>query len=280
MPAAAALGRAERGDERAAAADDDFGHFPALARDIARSAPRLYVGEERLKFYAEQIGAALGRAAPGPPRLPRAVHRAHAARSARATSTWAARPRAAACGTASTATSRRTSRPGCSRSTRSTCSILNLLSERQLNDLWDARSADFSYQILGESGEHLRFRCTAYYDNLHLGVCLRAINDTVRPIASARLPPGHRARAAVLERQGRPRARHRRDGLGQEHDARRHHRRQQPRLRRPHRHHREAARVRPRAGPLHHPPPRGRAGRAVASRRASSRRCARTPTSS
>ena len=58
--------------------------------------------------------------------------------------------------------------------------ILNLLSDRQLSDLWAVRSADFSYQLNDPDGASRRFRCTAYYDHQHLGVCLRAINDSVR----------------------------------------------------------------------------------------------------
>ena len=56
--------------------------------------------------------------------------------------------------------------------------ILNLLSERQIDDLWGVQSADFSYQLDTEDGGRKRFRCTAYYDNQHLGVCLRAINES------------------------------------------------------------------------------------------------------
>ena len=81
--------------------------------------------------------------------------------------------------------------------------------------------------------------------------------------AVAGVPPGHPARRPVLERAERARARDRRDRLRQVDDARRHHRREQPRLRRPHRHHRQAARVRPPPRPVHHPAPRGRPRRPV-----------------
>ncbi len=123
--------------------------------------------------------------------------------------------------------------------------ILNLLSERQLDDMWEVQSADFSYQLDGEDGTRKRFRCTAYYDNQHLGVCMRAINEEVRPLDGLGFHPVIQKGVLFSNVRSGLDARDRRDGLGQEHDARRHHRRQQPRLRRPHRHHRQAARVRP-----------------------------------
>ncbi|HEX9953288.1 MAG TPA: ATPase, T2SS/T4P/T4SS family [Rubricoccaceae bacterium] len=173
---------------RAAAADDNFGHFPALARDIARAAPKLFVGEERLKFYTEQVGRLnagqrqelrdfveqfIGRMNPlgasdldmgGPATGGRVWYRVDGDKKPYYET-------------------------GMQALDEIDVLILNLLSERQLADLWEARSADFSYQIVSPGGERLRFRCTAYYDNLHLGVCLRAINDTVRPISGLGFHP-------------------------------------------------------------------------------------------
>ncbi len=60
--------------------------------------------------------------------------------------------------------------------------ILNVLSERQLDDLWEVQSADFSYQLDGEDGHRRRFRGTTYFDNQNLGVCLRAISEEVRTL--------------------------------------------------------------------------------------------------
>ncbi len=57
--------------------------------------------------------------------------------------------------------------------------ILNLLSPRQRADLFRVQSADFSY-FLPVSGGQRRFRCTVYFDAQHLGLCMRAINETVR----------------------------------------------------------------------------------------------------
>ena len=57
--------------------------------------------------------------------------------------------------------------------------ILNLLSPRQRDDLFVAQSADFSY-FLPIPGGQRRFRCTTYFDAQHLGLCMRAINETVR----------------------------------------------------------------------------------------------------
>ena len=178
---------AHRGAE-VATDSDGFHRFPTLARQIARSAPKLFVGEERLKFYAEQLGRLsaeqrqelrdfieqyVGRMHPmgasdldmgGPATGGRVWYRVDGDK-----------------------------KPHFETGMQSLDDIdvlvLNLLSERQLADLWEARSADFSYQIENAEGERLRFRCTAYYDNLHLGVCLRAINDSVRGIETLGFHP-------------------------------------------------------------------------------------------
>ncbi|GAB5534732.1 MAG: ATPase, T2SS/T4P/T4SS family [Rubricoccaceae bacterium] len=168
--------------------DDGFTPIPQIVRKIAKSAPRLLAGEDRLRFYAEQIlrldpdardsirdaiEQYVARMHPmdasdmdlgGPATVGRVWYRINGDKS-----------------------------PHFELGSRSNDEIdiliLNLLSDRNLEDLWDVQSADFSYQITGEDGTRYRFRCTAYFDNQHLGVCMRAINDTVRSIETLGFHP-------------------------------------------------------------------------------------------
>jgi twitching motility protein PilT len=66
--------------------------------------------------------------------------------------------------------------------------IMNLLSERQRTDLFSVQSSDFSYFLETPSGQR-RFRTTCYFDQGHLGVCLRAIPDRVRSVESLGFSP-------------------------------------------------------------------------------------------
>ena len=160
---------------------DGFHRIPPFVRPIAKSAPKLLVGEDRLKFYAEQvtrmsteqrehmrafveqyvgkmhtIGASdldMG----GPATLGRVWYRIDGDKTPHF-------------------------ELGIASHDEVDLLILNLLSERQIDDLWEVQSADFSYQLDADDGSRKRFRCTAYYDNQHLGVCLRAINEDVRPL--------------------------------------------------------------------------------------------------
>ena len=163
----------------AAASDEGFGPLPPIVRQIARSAPRLLAGDDRLRFYAEQIHRLdadsrdavrafieqyVARMHPleasdldmgGPATAGRVWYRVNGDKT-----------------------------PRFELGTRSNDEvdilILNLLSDRNLEDLWKVQSADFSYQISADDGTRYRFRSTAYFDNQHLGLCMRAINDSVR----------------------------------------------------------------------------------------------------
>ena len=160
---------------------DGFRRIPPFVRPIAKSAPKLLVGEDRLKFYAEQIARmpteqrqamrdfveqyvgkmhAIGASdldMGGPATLGRVWYRIDGDKTPHF-------------------------ELGIASHDEVDLLILNLLSERQIDDMWAVQSADFSYQLDTEDGGRKRFRCTAYYDNQHLGVCLRAINEDVRPL--------------------------------------------------------------------------------------------------
>ena len=160
---------------------DGFRRIPPFVRQIARSAPKLLVGEDRLKFYAEQVARlkvdqretlrefveqyvarmhAMGASdldMGGPATMGRVWYRVDGDKTPHF-------------------------ELGIASHDEVDLLILNLLSERQIDDLWEVQSADFSYQLDTEDGGRKRFRCTTYYDNQHLGVCLRAINEEVRPL--------------------------------------------------------------------------------------------------
>jgi twitching motility protein PilT len=160
---------------------DGFHRIPPFVRQLARSAPKLLAGEDRLKFYAEQIGRLstdhreqlrafveqyVAKMHPmgasdldmgGPATLGRVWYRVDGDKTPHF-------------------------ELGIASNDEVDILILNLLSERNQDDLWEVQSADFSYQLDAEDGARKRFRCTAYYDNQHLGVCLRAINEEVRPL--------------------------------------------------------------------------------------------------
>ena len=70
--------------------------------------------------------------------------------------------------------------------------LLNLLGEQQMEELLSKHSVDFSYFFDGPTGER-RFRATMYFDYGHLGLCLRAIAEDVRPIESLGFHPGIKA---------------------------------------------------------------------------------------
>jgi twitching motility protein PilT len=161
--------------------DEGFDRIPSFVRPLARSAPQTLVGEDRLRYYAEQIG----RLSVEQREAMRAFLEQYIARMA---------PLGASdLDLGGPATTGRVwyrcdgdKRPhyelGASGNDDIDVLILNLLSDRQIGDLWSVRSADFSYQLDDPDGTTRRFRCTAYYDHHHLGVCLRAINDSIRSI--------------------------------------------------------------------------------------------------
>ncbi len=168
--------------------EDGFTRIPPFVRPLARSAPRLLVGEDRLRFYADQIAQLSADQ--------RDAMRAFFEQFVARMSVLGASD----LDLGGPATTGRIwyrvdgdKKPhyevGASSNDEIDILLLNLLSERQLNDLWEARSADFGYQIDDPDGTTRRFRCTAYYDKDHLGACLRAINDSIRGIGSLGFHP-------------------------------------------------------------------------------------------
>ena len=168
--------------------ENGFVRIPPFVRDVAKTAPRMLAGDDRVKYYAEQLV-----------RLPmehREAMRDFTEQFVDQMHTIGASD--LDMGGAATAGRvwYRIDGDKCPRFELGTGSndeidllILNFLSDRQREDLWEVGSADFSYSIEDETGENRRFRCTAYFDNGHLGVCLRAINEEVRPLESLGFSP-------------------------------------------------------------------------------------------
>ena len=68
--------------------------------------------------------------------------------------------------------------------------FLNLLNERQMRDLFEYFSVDFSYKLRIEGEERpRRFRATCYFDNDHLALNMRVITDEVFALKSLDFNP-------------------------------------------------------------------------------------------
>ena len=183
--AADALAAFEAGDQDAqqgeAAASTDELVLPDFVREIARSAPRMLIGDERLRFFCERLDAAgferreqlrdfldtfvsglhfLGASdmdLGGPACVGRVWYRVDGDKQPY-------------------------DEIGASSTDEIDIMILNLLTEKQRKDLFDVQSADFSHFLTVPGGNQRRFRCTVYFDNQHLGLCMRAINEEVRKL--------------------------------------------------------------------------------------------------
>ena len=167
-------------------ADAGDGFLPGFVRDIAASAPALLVGEDRLRFYAEQVDG-LGAERREALRLcfDRMVARINELNASdmdlggRACSgrVWYRvdgdkKPHDEHGGTLDEVD----------------VVIVNLLSERQRDDIFRVQSSDFSYFLDTATGQR-RFRTTSYFDQGHLAICLRAIPDRVRSVESLGFSP-------------------------------------------------------------------------------------------
>ncbi len=66
--------------------------------------------------------------------------------------------------------------------------LLNMAGEVQQHELFEHGAIDFSYQIERPKGL-FRFRATMYFDYQHLGLCMRAIAQELRPLKSVGFHP-------------------------------------------------------------------------------------------
>lgn len=69
--------------------------------------------------------------------------------------------------------------------------LLNILTEKQVDLLFENRVVDFSFQLPvdGRDGRPRRFRATMFFDLEHLGLNMRAISDELRPLRSLEFHP-------------------------------------------------------------------------------------------
>ena len=67
--------------------------------------------------------------------------------------------------------------------------FLNLLTENQMDFLFEHSAIDFSYELYLEGKRNRRFRVTVYFDYGHLALNTRAIEDKLRSLASLKFHP-------------------------------------------------------------------------------------------
>ncbi|MEM1055089.1 MAG: PilT/PilU family type 4a pilus ATPase [Bacteroidota bacterium] len=190
-PAAAApttMAAPQRGPEPMQRDPEGFFRIPSFIREISKGAPRLFEGEDRMRYFVEQIdrlsvehreqmrdfmdqyvekmhemGASdldMG----GPACVGRIWYRCDGDKT----------PHYETGGRSHDETD---------------ILILNLLSKRQQEDLFNVQSADFSYRLDMPDGTQRRFRATCYFDNQHIGLCLRAIAEDVRELKTLGFHP-------------------------------------------------------------------------------------------
>ena len=154
---------------------------PAFVRTLARSAPGAFVGEDRLRFYAEHVARLsaqereqaikfieqfIQKLAPlgasdldmgGPAAAGRAWYRVDGDKAPNDVI-------------------------GASLDELDVI-LLTVAGDLQHAALFKENSIDFSYQLPQETGPVLRFRATMYFDFGHLGLCMRSINETALPMS-------------------------------------------------------------------------------------------------
>ena len=160
---------------------------PDFIRSLARSAPATFHGKDRLRYYAEHVNRFTDQQ--------RDVLAAFLDRFIRKMNTLGASD----LDIGGHATSGRVwyrvdgdKRPydetGTSNSDEIDVLLLNMAGETQQQELFDQGAIDFSYQLEGPKGM-FRFRATMYFDYQHLGLCMRAISQDLRPLKSVGFHP-------------------------------------------------------------------------------------------
>ncbi|MDX1529995.1 MAG: ATPase, T2SS/T4P/T4SS family [Rhodothermales bacterium] len=164
----------------------DRGGFPEFARSLARSAPSAMMGEDRLRYYAEHINrlsedqrevltryingfvarmhemGASDLDIGGPATGGRAWYRVDGDKKPYVDTGMT--------------------------NHELDVLLLHMAGEARQPDLFATRALDFSY-VLQTGQSERRFRATMYFDLQHLGLCLRAIAENVRPLRSLGFHP-------------------------------------------------------------------------------------------
>ena len=153
---------------------------PDFVRSLARSAPASFHGRDRLRYYAEHVNRFTDQQ--------RDLLAAFLDRFVRKMSELGASD----LDIGGHATSGRVwyrvdgdKRPydetGTANSDEIDVLLLNMAGESQQQELFDQGAIDFSYELEGPKGM-FRFRATMYFDYQHLGLCMRAIAQDLRPL--------------------------------------------------------------------------------------------------
>lgn len=175
---------------------------PPAVRQLARSAPSSFVGEDRVRFYAEHV-------------LRMSIEEREAAMDylrrfvrqmieRKASDLDLGGPAAAGRVWYRVDGDKRPHEEVGALLDEVNILLLVFAGELQHRALFAKKAIDFSYELAGEAGVPHRFRATMYFDDGHLGLCLRAINRHVFPLSGYGFHP-------VIERGLM--FRHVRDGL-------------------------------------------------------------------
>lgn len=164
--------------------------LPSVVKTVLENVPRMLVGEDRIRYLGDQVNALLDK--------DRTAMREHMASLAEymvaigASDLDAGGP---ACNGHIWYRVNGEKRPheamGEFEEDETNLLFLNLLTETQLNVLFEEYSLDFSFELptKGADGRRRRFRATCYFDYDHLGLNFRAITDEVRTLRSIGFHP-------------------------------------------------------------------------------------------
>jgi twitching motility protein PilT len=176
--------------------------FPPAIRQLAKSAPATFIGEARLRFYAEHILRLTSEERRAAVRyVERFIRRMD---ELGASDLDMGGPAAAGRAWFRVDGEKKAYDELGASLDEVDILLLILAGELQHRELFERNSIDFSYELDDAEGEKLRFRVTLYFDFGHLGLCMRAINQKLFTMSSLGFHP-------VIERGLM--FRHVRDGL-------------------------------------------------------------------
>ncbi len=176
--------------------------LPAFVRTLARSAPSALVGEARLRYYAEHVSRFSDEERGAVTRyLERFITRMN---DLGASDLDLGGPAASGRVWYRIDGDKRPHEEIGASTNEIDVLLLTMAGELQHQELFEASSLDFSYEIKVPGDDRYRYRATMYFDFQHLGLCMRAINETSFPLKSLGFHP-------IIERGMM--FRHVRDGL-------------------------------------------------------------------
>lgn len=161
--------------------------LPPFVRKLARSAPGAFVGEDRLRYYAEHVARF------APEERLQAINyiERYVRRMGELSASDLDMGGPAAAGRAwYRVDGDKTPHEELGASLDEVdVLLLTLAGELQHKELFEQNSIDFSYQMEVADSTKLRFRATMYFDFGHLGLCMRSINEHAFPMSSLGFHP-------------------------------------------------------------------------------------------